>query len=102
MKQRTLLVLTIVAVFVAALWWTSRPPGRLVGDAVVTATVVGVDLRQRGPDKGVGPPVLVTVRLADGGVARLWMAPPGPPKESTVELRIRRYDDGSRRVSPAR
>ena len=102
MQRRTILAATIAAVFVAALWWISRPPGRLLTDDTVKATVVAVGLRQRGPDKQTGAPVLVTVRLADGGRATLWMPPPGPAQGRTIEVRIRRYDDGSRRIGVAR
>lgn len=101
-QRRTILAAAIVAVFAATLWGISRPPGRLVADDTVNATVVAVGLRQRGPDKQTGAPVLVTVQLADGGRATLWMPPPGPAKGRSIEVRIRRYDDGSRRIGVAR
>jgi len=102
LKQRVLRVLVIVAVFVVALWWISRAPGKLVGDELVEATVVAVEMRGRGPDRQTGAPVLVTVELADGGRAQLWLSPPGPARGQPLQVRVRRYEDGTRRVGAAR
>ncbi len=102
MKQRVLRVLLIVAAFVAALWWLARAPGKLVGDELVQATVVIVEMRGRGPDKQTGAPVLVTVELADGGRAKLWLSPPGPAQGQPLKVRVRRYEDGTRHVGAAR
>lgn len=101
-ENRTLLLLTVIVIFVAALWWTSRAPGRLVGEQTSGARVVAVELRQRGPDKQLHTPVLVTVELADGGRARLWMPRPGPAVEQKIQVLIRHYDDGTRRIRSAR
>lgn len=99
LKRRTLLVLGPAIVFAGTLWWLARAPGKLVGDEVVQARVVAVELRGRGPDKAPHAPLLVTLELADGGRGRLWWPPPGPAVGAAVAVRVSRYDDGSRRLS---
>lgn len=98
MENRTVILLSLAVVFVAALWWTSRAPGKLVAEADEQAKVIAVELRQRGPDKQARPPVLVTVELGDGGRGKLWLPQPGPAVGQTIDIRVRRFDDGTRRI----
>lgn len=98
MENRTVILLSLVVVFVAALWWTSRSPGKLVAEADEQAKVIAVELRQRGPDKQTHTPVLVTVELGDGGRGKLWLPRPGPGVGETIDIRVRRFDNGKRRI----
>ncbi len=84
------------------MWWASRAPGTLLSEQISSATVTAVELRQRGPDKGTHKPVLVTVELADGGRARLWVSSPAPAVGARIKVRIQIFDEGSRKLTPVR
>ena len=89
-------------VFAGVMWWASRAPGTLVSEQVSAATVTAVEMRQRGPDKDMPRPVLVTVELEDGGRAKLWVSPPAPAVGATLSVRIQTYDEGTRKLTPLR
>lgn len=102
MDRRLPYALVGAIVFAGVMWWASRPPGELVSEEVASATEMAVDMRQRGPDKSMPRPVLVTVELDDGGRAKLWVSPPAPAVGATLQVRIQTFDEGSRRLTPVR
>ena len=88
-RNRVLVVIGLLLVVMAYAWWVQR--GEVVATESAQATVTAIR------NTGSGAPVLVEVRLGDGG--KVWVAlprrAPRPESGERLPLVTERYADGT-------
>ena len=103
-KNRLAIAAGLIAA-IAASWFLLRGPGvELISEEIVGANVVEVIGGSAGTSatiddaKGVG---IVLVELPDGGRARIFVPLSKVSVGTAVQLKVKRYSDGSRQVTAA-